>query len=49
MKKEERTTIQISRELKDFLATQAVRKGESYDEIIKRLLEKVRGDIGNGS
>ena len=37
----ESTTIQVSRELKDFLATQATHKGETYEQIIKRLLEQV--------
>lgn len=43
MKRDERTTIQLSRELKEFLAAQAVKKGESYEEIIKRLLGKLWG------
>lgn len=38
-----KTTIQISPELHQFLKTQAIRKDESFDEILKRLLEKLWG------
>jgi len=37
------TTIQITRGLKDFLASQTIHKGETYDEILKRLLSKIWG------
>lgn len=37
------TTIQVTRELRDFLVKQAIKKNESYDEIIKRLLKKLWG------
>jgi len=37
------TTIQISLELHQFLKTQAVKKDETYDEILKRLLKKLWG------
>lgn len=37
------TTIQITRELKTFLVGQAIRKGETYDEILRRLLAKIWG------
>ena len=33
-----KTTIQVSPELHQFLKGQAIRKDESYDEILKRLL-----------
>jgi len=38
-----KTTIQISTELKDFLESQAIKKAETYEEIIRRLLEKAWG------
>ncbi len=38
-----KTTIQIAPELHQFPKNQAIRKDESYDEILKRLLKKLRG------
>jgi len=35
--------IQISKELHDFLNTQFVKKGDTYDSILKKLLEKAWG------
>lgn len=32
------TNIRISRELKEFLVKQAIHKDETYDQILKRLL-----------
>lgn len=37
------TTIQISIELKNFLVAQAIKKGETYDQILRRLLSKIWG------
>jgi len=34
------TTIRISKELHKFLTDQAIKKGETYDDIINRLLKK---------
>jgi len=41
MSQREITTIQVTKELKDFLSSQATRKGETYDQILKRLLGKI--------
>lgn len=43
MEKKEITTIQVSKELKHFLSSQAISKGETYDQIIRRLLQKIWG------
>ena len=37
------TTIQVTKELTHFLSTQSIKKGETYDQIIKRLLKKLWG------
>jgi len=41
MAKEDVTTIQVSRETRDQLK-ELGKKGETYDEIIKKLLESVK-------
>lgn len=38
-----KTTIQVSTELRDFLDQQAIKRRESYDDIIKRLLKQLWG------
>ena len=35
-----KTTIAVSVELRNFLEKQAIRKGETYDLILRRLLEE---------
>lgn len=37
------TTIQVTKELKSFLSSQATSKGETYDQILRRLLAKIWG------
>lgn len=39
-----KTTIQLSVELKEFLEKQATRKAETYEEIIRRLIEVSCGE-----
>ena len=41
MMKEEITTIQISKEIRDQLK-ELGKKGETYDEIIRKLLESIK-------
>lgn len=48
MVQNDKTTIQVTKELKDYLDSQASKKGETYDQILRRLLTKLGIKFSDG-